>query len=217
MPKALATLITFAALVSAVAHAPGVPFGKSERPLSAGADVNDAQPAIDQGAWLDTALSDAQIRIASWHHTWTDTEAAPETYFETPEPKHYEPQGVLLAQAPEHSSADSSGLNVFGPRFDFRGSAHGSGSKSKPSGNQDDGSTGSELPATDGVTETSPGDETGTDTGTDTDETNSEEGSEPSVDQAPAQVPEPMTMSLLGLGLAGMLMFGRRRIVRSAC
>lgn len=262
MPKVLATLLTFAALVSAAANAPGVMFASSKQPLAANVDSAGSAmlPAVDQGAWLDTALGDAQMQVASWRHTWTDDETDTDTYYTTPGASpygrsvHWEPQGVLLAYEPHYADdvAYFEGLNHFGMRFAGRGNSRHSGSGSKTIASDDGadaGGTGGDTPATNSP----PSDTSPTDTSQDDETSGDEPGTadpdaprnepppgptddisvvsvvlpgpteeptdtslpQPPHDEQPVSVPEPAPMGLLALGLAGIMMFGRRRSVRS--
>jgi len=258
MPKVLATLFTFAALVSAAANAPGVMLANSKQPLAANVDHagSAVPPAIDHGAWLDTALADAQIQVASWHHTWTDEETDPDTYYATPganpygHSAHWEPQGVLLAYEPHYAEdvGYSDGLNQFGMRLAGRSNSRNSGAGGKTIASGDgvhEGSSDGETPATNpppsdtSPSDTSPGDETRSDepgtAGPDaptnelppgphddidvvppgpTDEHTDTLPPPPPKEEQPVSVPEPAPMGLLALGLAGIMMFGRRRSIR---
>lgn len=224
MSKALRTTLILAILISAAANAPGLLLalgnaqGADPAKAKAGASVApvdyyaydydyDTTPS-DQGAWLDALFTATdETPVASWRHTWTDFESAPTADALNPfrRPAHWEPEGVLFAYLSTFSDIGYSDLSesftnpgttrVAGPRFVGLGAGGVSGKTPDDKGVEvPDDQPDNDPPPGDDVTPVPPGPDT-----------------DPVPGDPPVSVPEPASMTLFALGLAGLFMFGKRR------
>lgn len=235
MSKALRTTLVLVILISAAANAPGLllALGNSEAdPADAKAgssvapvdyyayDYDYDTTQSDPGAWLDALFQASNdTPVASWRHTWTDFEAAPTADALNPyrRPAHWEPEGVLFAyvstfgdigysdvsenvSSPGSNSVRGLRLTGFGAGAAVPGKSQEGKGVEGPDDQPDPGpAPDDDPPPPDDVTPVPPGvDEPDTD---------------PVPGDQPVSVPEPASMGLFVLGLAGLFWFGKRRRV----
>lgn len=238
MSKALRTTLILAILISAAANAPGLllALANSQEPNPAEAKAGASVAPVDYYAydydydttqttpseWLDALFQASNTQpVASWRHTWTDFESTPTADALNPfrRPAHWEPEGVLFAYLAtfgdigytdlHESFANPSSRSVKSIRLTGFSAGAGGGS-----GKVDQGKGGQtppdEQPDPDPIPDTDPPppDEDVTPVPPIPDETDTDPLPH---EDPPVTVPEPASMGLFAVGLAGLFMFGKRR------